>query len=47
MKLKRDEREILTFAIVLIILAIVFSIFSKKPDRETLLRNKEPEYLVK
>lgn len=47
MKLKRDEREILIFAIVLFTLAIVVSIFSNKPDRETLLRNKEPEYLVK
>lgn len=47
MKLKRDEKEVLTFAIVLILFAIVFNYFSNKPDRETLLRNKEPEYLVK
>jgi hypothetical protein len=47
MKLKRDEREVLMFAIILLIIAIVFSFISNKPDRETLLRNKEPEYLVK
>lgn len=47
MKLKRDEREVLTFAIILFTIAIVFTIISKKPDRETLLRNKQPEYLVK
>lgn len=47
MKLKRDEREVLTFGIILLIIAIVFTFISNKPDRETLLRNKQPEYLVK
>jgi hypothetical protein len=47
MKLKKDEKEVLTFVIAFLLIAIVFKYFSNKPNRETLIGNIKSEYIVK